>query len=601
MKGETMKKQNSGNNAKHRYWSLMVLSCGLCLTAHAVDFPSAGGNLADPEAWGGSLPGVDAGIVVNQSGTYTATNDIEFGSLTVNAQGITFDFASGGNHRIRLADGGNDSFRLLAPTDSLTSFLGGIWDFAGGTPYLAYASQGQIPGKDVLFDGCCWTNLNRLTIARGTKAHSTELLMRGGARVFTKELFVGNTSPRNILRIADGSSVVVDNGGTDNTTVYVDNDNNGYAPQNAIYVEGSGSALDVRAGKTVLGHKDMSGILSVTDGATASFGELIIGNNISAQNNCMFVGNGASVTIGTLTARGIGCSLVVSNATLTLPNTAQIGGAGYSNFTFRAIGASTAFPLTFTNEKDVFCDASQGNVIALEQGMQCNVDVSPFLCYGATGGSKSHNVLRVESNAKFMAMTTVNFGERIQASSVSNQWVVAGGGVVDLPELRMSGIGNRLVVDSGYVFCTNRYAASSQILRFGYKHPKSTDDPVDVGLVLKGASPKVYSTSNVTFANGACLRFEIPQAGYEAGHCPLTASQVTFDAGTEPSRIEVDCADWLRAGGGTIKLAQVSTNNGLASLEPALANASLPSGCRLCIKNNALFLKNERGFILSFR
>ena len=103
----------------------------------------------------------------------------------------------------------------------------------------------------------------------------------------------------------------------------------------------------------------------------------------------------------------------------------------------------------------------------------------------------------------------------------------------------------------------------------------------------------------MTFANGACLRFEIPQAGYRDGHCPLTASQVTFDAGT--CRIEVDCADWLRAGGGKIKLAQASANDGLASLEPALANASLPSGCRLCIKNNALFLKSERGFILSFR
>jgi hypothetical protein len=96
----------------------------------------------------------------------------------------------------------------------------------------------------------------------------------------------------------------------------------------------------------------------------------------------------------------------------------------------------------------------------------------------------------------------------------------------------MSGIGNRLVVDSGSVFCTNKYGVSSQFLRFGYKHPKSTDDPVDVGLVLKGASPKVYSTSNVTFDNGACLRFEIPQSGYEDGHCPLTANTISFAAAT---------------------------------------------------------------------
>jgi len=88
-----MKKQNSGNKAKHRCWSLMVLSCGLCLAVRAVDFPSAGGNLADPAAWGGSLPSTSDSIVINQSGDYTATADIEFGSLTVAAQGITFDFA----------------------------------------------------------------------------------------------------------------------------------------------------------------------------------------------------------------------------------------------------------------------------------------------------------------------------------------------------------------------------------------------------------------------------------------------------------------------------------------------------------------------------
>lgn len=594
-----MKKRYSRNKVKHRSMSLVILSCGLCLAAHAVDFPSAGGNLADPDDWGGSLPSASDGIVINQSGTYTATDDIEFGSLTVAAQGVTFDFDSSGNHWFRLANGGENSFILSAPTDSLTSFLGGIWDFVGGTPYLAYATHSQTSGKDVLFNGCCWTNMTRLTISRGTKAHSTELLMRGGSKVFTEELFVGNTSPRNILRITDGSSVVVDKGGT-GTTVYIDNDNNGNAPQNAIYVEGAGSAFYVRAGKTVLGHKDMSGLVSVTDGASASFKDLIIGNNASASNNCLFVGNGASVTVGgTLAAQGIGCALVVSNATLTLPDAARIGGAGYSNFTFRAIGANTAFPLKFANDQDVFCDASQGNVVALEQGIQCNVDVSPFLCYGATGGSKSHNVLRVESNAKFMATTTVNFGERIQANSVSNQWVVAYGGVVDLPELRMSGIGNRLVVDNGSVFCTNKYGVSSQFLRFGYKHPRSTDVPVDVGLVLKGASPKVYSTSNVTFDNGACLRFEIPQSGYEDGYCPLTANTISFAAAT--CRIEVDCADWLSAGGGTIKLAQVSTNNGLASLEPALANVNLPSGCRLFIKDNALFLKSKKGFILSIR
>ena len=125
-----MKKQNSGNKAKHRSLSLVILLCGLCLAARAVDFPSAGGNLADPAAWGGSLPRTSDGIVINQSGTYTATADIEFGSLTVAAQGITFDFDSSGNHRLRLS-GGDSSFLLSAPTDSLTSFLGGIWDFGG--------------------------------------------------------------------------------------------------------------------------------------------------------------------------------------------------------------------------------------------------------------------------------------------------------------------------------------------------------------------------------------------------------------------------------------------------------------------------------------
>lgn len=579
-----------------RFLSLVILTCGFGLTARAADFPSAGGDLADPQAWGGTLPSADAGIVINQPGTYTATTDVEFGALTVTVQNVTFDFKSSGNHRIRLANGGEKSFQLSASKDSLTKFIGGVWDFAEGTPYLAYTDK--VSGKDVVFDGCCWTNLNRLTVSRGTSAHSTELLMKGGARLFAKELFIGNTSSSNALRVTEGSSVIIDNGGSGNT-VYMDNGDYDYASQNAISVEGTGSAFNVLAGKMVLGHKNSSGTLSVVDGATASFGPLIIGNNSSAANNCMFVGNGASVSIGELTARGIGSSLVVSNATLTLPDTARVGGMGYSNFTFRVIGKDAAFPLTVAADQDVFCDGSQGNVVALEQGTHWNVDVSPRFCYGGTKGTKSFNVLRVESKARFLATKTVNFGERLQATSVSNQWVVADGGVIDLPELRMSGVGNRLIVDSGSVFCTNKYEVTSQYLRFGYRHGSSTGDPADVGLVLKGAAPQVYSTSFVTFANGSSLRFEIPRMGYEDGRCPLTAKQITFDA--ETCRIEVECADWIRAGGGTIKLAQASVKNGMADLEPALATVKLPSGCKLFIKNDALFLKTIKGVVLIVR
>ena len=63
------------------------------LDACAADFPLAGGDLSLAGNWGGEMPGKSASVAIANDGTYTASSDLAFGSLSVNAAGVTFDFS----------------------------------------------------------------------------------------------------------------------------------------------------------------------------------------------------------------------------------------------------------------------------------------------------------------------------------------------------------------------------------------------------------------------------------------------------------------------------------------------------------------------------
>lgn len=567
---------------------LFCLLVNLTVISFAVDFPGAGGDLADKDAWGGALPSSSDGVTIVNAGTYTASDDLSFGSLAVAYDQVVFDFAKDGDHWLTLTAGGEACLALPASADTVTSFKGGVWDFSLGSPYLAPTSATYGGRKAELSDGCVWTNATRVTIARGAKNPNTTLSVRDGARIFSQELFVGYTSGGNVLSITDGGKVVID-GASGSSTFYLDNKTS--AKGNAVVVSGIGSSLEVRKGSALVGQGDSGGRIEITDGASAYFSNLMIGNTTSGTDAQLFVGNGATLEAKSMTARSVGGSCVVSNATMSLPAAFRVGGKyadGYSNFTFRVLGKATSFPLTVPNGNDVFCGSSVGNVFELGQGAIWRLEDTAQLCY-ASDSVKQMNTVRIADGARLIGTNTVNFGERKQANSISNTLEIVDGGVVDIPELRLSGIGNRVVIDDGFLFCTNKYSVENQYLRFGYKHPKSTGEPMNGSLTIRGSAPRLLSTSVVQFMNESTLRYEIPQAGYAKDYCPVQSAKLLLESSCA---LEIVADDWARETGGKLKLAAVTRNDGLENdITNVIKAVSLPPNCRLYIENKALYLR----------
>lgn len=574
-----------------RKMTVVSVSVGLCSTLAAVDFPGAGGDLADKDAWGGTLPSSSDGVRIVNAGTYTASDDIGFSAVTVTADQVTFDLAQDGNHSVGVSGGDMLALRFLTPANAVTTFKGGVWDCLSSSPYVA-ASGDKKSGRHVqLADGCVWTNVARVTVARSAACGGAELSLTGGSRIYTQQLFVGYTSNDNVLRITDGSSVVLD--GYSGSSFYMDN--SAPAARNAVFVSGEGSSLSVLQGASYLGNVGQDARMEVTDGAKAYFTQLIIGNKDTSTGATLFVGNGATLEADALTARSVGGESIVSNATLKVPEDFRIG--GYSNFTFRVMGAQTAFPIVLKDLEndggpDVFCATSSGNALWLEDSAAWEAPLSPKLFYNSKN-VKQFNTFRVSGGARFVCTNTVNVGERVQANSRSNTWEIVDGGIVDIPELRLSGIGNRMIIDNASLYCTNKYSVSDQYLRFGYRHPKSTGDPADDGLTLRGEKPRVLSTSTVQFLNGATLRYEIPQAGYAKDYCPVQSSALSFDSSSCTMEIEAD--DWARETGGKLKLATVTSSSGFKNgITNVIKAVSLPADCSLYIEGKSLFLKCPR-------
>lgn len=570
---------------------LIGLLANFAVISFAVDFPGAGGDLADKDAWGGTLPSSSDGVTIVNGGTYTASDDLSFGSLAVAYDQVVFDFAKDGDHWLTLTAGGEACLALPASADTVTSFKGGVWDFSLGSPYLAPTTAAYGGRTAELSDGCVWTNATRVTIARGAKNPNTTLSVREGARIFSQELFVGYTSGGNVLSITDGGKVVID-GASGSSTFYLDNKTP--AKGNAVVVSGIGSSLEVRKGSALVGQGDAGGRIEITDGASAYFSNLMIGNTTSGLDAQLFVGNGATLEAKNMTARSVGGSCVVSNATMILPEAFRVGGKyadGYSNFTFRVLGKATPFPLTVPNGNDVFCGSSVGNVFELGQGAIWRLEDTAQLCY-ASDSVKQMNTVRIADGARLIGTNTVNFGERKQANSISNTLEIVDGGVVDIPELRLSGIGNRVVIDDGFLFCTNKYSVENQYLRFGYKHPKSTGEPMNGSLTIGGSAPRLLSTSVVQFMNESTLRYEIPQAGYAKDYCPVQSAKLLLESSCA---LEIAADDWARETGGKLKLAAVTRNDGFENdITNVIKSVSLPADCRLYIEGKSLFLKCPR-------
>ena len=161
-------------------------------SASAVNFPATGGNrnIADPAAWGGTPPASTDDVTFTQGGTFTASDNVSFRSVTVAApkNNTLFDFRAN-NAKLTLS-GGSGVYGLTFSANSLQRIYlqGGVWDFNGAM--LRNGHDSVEFGADhlnmILDGGVIVTNVSTFYWAKhaqATSGHYNTCNIQGGAKV----------------------------------------------------------------------------------------------------------------------------------------------------------------------------------------------------------------------------------------------------------------------------------------------------------------------------------------------------------------------------------------------------------------------------------
>ena len=336
---------------------LVQVACG-------VNFPNAGGDIASPSAWGGTLPSTTDSARFTKAGTYTASSDVSFSSVTVDVAGAVFDFTANNAKITMTAGSGQKGFAIPSNNRSAT-LKGGTWDMAGS--HFMCGKGTTIYRTDVtLTDGVVVTNAD--IFYWGEHSYDTACTITGGARVHTTGHFQNYaTGARASLVVSGGARV------TAGASFYTGQYGN---PQpdtgfNTVTITGAGTYLEALGGDaSVIGYSHRCNTFTVTDhasfhttapvwvgytptsvsnivvfsnGATADTGTFYVGHGNGAANgsdgNKMFVLSGANITnnyvfVGGDNSNGVDSSnnvAEVENASVYVRNHVTIGGPGKHN------------------------------------------------------------------------------------------------------------------------------------------------------------------------------------------------------------------------------------------------------------------------------
>ena len=590
-------------NQKIAMIAVAALCCVEARAATSVTFPSAGGDLSSDAAWGGSKPASDDLVTIASNGTYTAaSSDLAYGSLSVVATNVTFDFSATPSRRV-VFDGSVENALTVNKAKSQTFFKGGEWAVADGKNCKfccgtgAYATR--VHDHDVFLDSCVWTNLNRVYIGQGESR--CRMIMDNASRIYAGQCFVVNGSlTGNQLFVFGGSAMHLSDS---SNPFYSDNGNAPSSDTGKIVVSGMGSLISAPTGIFQIGNSHPDIQLYVTNKASLAAGQFMVGRTATAVRCRAFVADGASLTANTsIQVMGTDASMVVSNATLTVTAAATdaltVGYGGCNGQSFVLSGGDTTLGFSPNNWCDVFAAKAQSAEFRIENGAAWNAPNPVRFAVNAT-----NCVFRIDRGGEFSlndGLTTMEFGPGSSSAtavlSVSNRIEVCDGGKLRLKELRLDGIGNSLVVSNASVVYKGSDTGN---LRIGYKGPKWSAEvfPTNCAFVLRGKTAKVDAQkAEINLFHGSTLRIEVPEDGYANGFVPLDIRSITSDG--NGNKIEIDCEKFAEKTGGKLTLATVSYNTGLtfantvAMLEETARN--LPEGCTLTWADKKLVLKSPR-------
>lgn len=201
------------------------------------------------------------------------------------------------------------------------------------------------------------------------------------------------------------------------------------------------------------------------------------------------------------------------------------------------------------------------------------------------------NMVRIEGAGSqvtgLQSVRYINLGSQTNGNK-NVLWVGDGATLTWTGFLNIEGFDNSVVVSNGTFNLANQ-------LRSVWNDSHTIEISGRTRFVFAGAAPKLVASSNEMskFMNEAVLRFEVPPAGWTEAPLQITgtSNNVIFN---EDTKLEVDVATYLKAGGGEIPI--ITTGRGL-NISSALlvtwntALAEQNASVRLSDDNKTLYLK----------
>ena len=588
-------------NMKSIIGSVLAFSATTLMSADRTFLNASGGDLADANQWGGTLPlESDDKAIVDKSGEYTLSKDVVFNIFYVATGGCIFNLA---DKKITLNYSGSGNALYCNPEGgNPIVFKGGILHFAGESGYCVPCNGRTTSGTaEVVFtNGCVVTGVNRFYATKGS--NNATVRISDGSKIYTMRLDVQNgNGTGNLLEICDGGQVHISN------LLYSEASAGGTTGQyggNVLRVKGENSILNYEGtGDARFGFQKCCSKLHVADKGSAKFnGPLVLGAGGNAiTNHSLVVERGGTLTASTLKLNSSCCEVIVSNATLINSTALYLASsASCSGNVFRAMGPDTS--LTLSPPANWF-SSGQHNMISFEGGVKYSRAIETIFT------NAQHCVFRVSGvgtvfgtgdNVKDFYIGSKQY--QLTESCASNAVEVLDGAVFNAIRFPVMGIGNALVVSNATVNVAASKPDDSVGLRIGYKTTNAIE-PIDCMLRLCGSTPKL----NISSQNGGCqilsnsiLRFEIPKSGYAANHVPISTTRFIFEG---DSRLEIDCEDFARCGGGVLTLIETDEDIAAEYRQKLLESVNdLPEGCHLkIVSKRKVKLFCPKGFVFSIR
>lgn len=623
-----------------RFASACAISLAICKAAFGEQtvfstFPNAGGDLSSQLDWGDvALPGTSDHVKINQSGTYTLSDNLSIASVSLAAEDVVFDFRDG-NHVLTLnamCEGWGNVKSLFqyhhGGTHPTVLLRGGVWKSASSSYNFLFVPLGLGMANHykqthlfVVTDNCAITNVAKF--ATSCRASNTRTVVKDGGRLYGKSMYLyENAGTNNVLEIGENGVVTL------SSAFYSDDAAASYRVNDVVDIHGAGASLVVKSSGSgaYVGRKSSGMGMYVRDGGTLNTPYLYVAgyqDYAGSSNNWVEVRDGGVLTAKKIRFYGSGNTLLVSDATCRVTDDASdmfsMGVAEAHGNAVRISGTSSMFSVKPSYNNDVFGRYGHHNEFVLSDGATWAPKAATMMMFYG-----SNNTFRVSgagtlfdnsTNATDATYYATKIGpadldsDALLPNSRDNVIEIMDGAEFRVNWLFVHGFNNKIVV-SNATLTAGSYPADGVEAYSVWLGRKNSSN---VTLVVQGTTPKIRSLHSgdasrpLRLQNASCLRYEIPREGYAPGYAPIELAHI--DVVSSNSRLEISCDNWAarrdRDGREIVLFRGTATLSSKGNAEDwfAAQNLNLPQNVTCFMRGKELILSRKvvNGTCISLR